>query len=228
MNRLEAAKHNFQTARRYASSSGGPESGSSDRFIPARAGNTCMSRRGAGLSPVHPRAGGEHPEGRDRLRARFGSSPRGRGTRDRDRGARAPDRFIPARAGNTCLCIATSGSSTVHPRAGGEHSPTGRAPNRMTGTSPRGRGTRGRHPDGRPVCRFIPARAGNTPWARPCDSASSVHPRAGGEHFSAASRKRLLNGSSPRGRGTPRRRDLRGGAGRFIPARAGNTRCCAC
>ena len=52
-----------------------------DRFIPARAGNTKVGPRShEGLS-VHPRAGGEHKESQWRVIARFGSSPRGRGTR---------------------------------------------------------------------------------------------------------------------------------------------------
>ena len=157
------------------------------RFIPARAGNTgCRGCPGSQFA-VHPRAGGEHSASDFLPGFVFGSSPRGRGTRV-DRGsAHRPIRFIPARAGNTTLAAAISMRLSVHPRAGGEHRPPEARPALCVGSSPRGRGTREPRRGLARVHRFIPARAGNTraPSAR-C-AALSVHPRAGGEHKSAAS-----------------------------------------
>ena len=52
-----------------------------------------------------------------------------------------------------------------------------------------------------------------------------VHPRACGERLSDRSQEALRAGSSPRLRGTLRRRILRLARGRFIPAPAGNAIC---
>ncbi len=132
-------------------------------------------------------------------------------------------RFIPARAGNTLSCRATSPCAPVHPRAGGEHSPVWCGANLASGSSPRGRGTHYAADDPRLRRRFIPARAGNT---RPCRSKSfppTVHPRAGGEHRGSFASAGRAVGSSPRGRGTPENAHPRRRVDRFIPARAGNT-----
>ena len=75
----------------------------------------------------------------------------------------------------------------------------------FSGSSPRGRGTpvdnrwAGSH-----FRWFIPARAGNAHAAKMTTSANAVHPRAGGERTLAHSGATEPNGSSPRGRGTPR------------------------
>ena len=53
---------------------------------------------------------------------------------------------------------------------------------------------------------------------------SPVHPRVGGEHSRSSTPAGARRGSSPHGRGTPRRRDRRAEEPRFIPAWAGNTR----
>ena len=54
-----------------------------NRFIPASAGNTRRSRRGAYPRSVHPRERGEHGLLQNPARVRPGSSPRARGTRCR-------------------------------------------------------------------------------------------------------------------------------------------------
>ena len=155
-----------------------PTSGSS----PARAGNTSRRASGARRNPVHPRAGGEHPDGIRDLGDRAGSSPRGRGTPPIGAGSSLSGRFIPARAGNTPRGAPVVRGDPVHPRAGGEHRSMLPGILSGTGSSPRGRGTP-RHPKLIDVDhRFIPARAGNTPRDRRTVSMSAVHPRAGGEH----------------------------------------------
>ena len=136
--------------------------GGVDRFIPARAGNTHAAQSRASSSPVHPRAGGEHPR---RLRVTIravGSSPRGRGTLGLPDPGRTPHRFIPARAGNTRSNSGRRVCSAVHPRAGGEHNSLKRRVPSPYGSSPRGRGTLEGARDCRIPVRFIPARAGNT------------------------------------------------------------------
>ena len=112
---------------------------------------------------------------------------------------------------------------SVHPRAGGEHAgATFTVPDR-SGSSPRGRGTRGGEPTDRPPPGFIPARAGNTLISRTPRRRTPVHPRAGGEHIEWYDSAKRSFGSSPRGRGTLRMRQVRRCFTRFIPARAGNT-----
>ena len=196
----------------------------SGRFIPARAGNTWCGRSNAAGSSVHPRAGGEHDKTQATIDVAFGSSPRGRGTRSpaaRDRQVR---RFIPARAGNTATSAPPATAPTVHPRAGGEHPPFEGAPSVQDGSSPRGRGTRSSPRRARVQRRFIPARAGNTSRHPHRRGDRPVHPRAGGEHPAVERAHAVTAGSSPRGRGTPAPDTGGRDVGRFIPARAGNTR----
>jgi len=91
------------------------------------------------------------------------------------------------------------------------------------GSSPRTRGTGKRGTPKRLTTRFIPAHAGNRPAARMRHTTTSVHPRARGEQFLVAELALQIAGSSPRTRGTGRRRALSRCAGRFIPAHAGNS-----
>ena len=112
------------------------------RFIPAGAGNTAL---GAAV-PL----------------ARFGSSPRARGTRARRPACSAGRRFIPAGAGNTHDRCSNQDMGAVHPRGRGEHGEGGFA------------GDGGE--------RFIPAGAGNTVARDDDDPCAAVHPRGRGEH----------------------------------------------
>ena len=174
------------------------------RFIPARAGNMLCDRRARSVSPVHPRAGGEHRSRGSATVSPAGSSPRGRGTCGAGIDYGLVVRFIPARAGNMWPWAGIAPGQTVHPRAGGEHHCISDEESRYYGSSPRGRGTCIARAVLGGARRFIPARAGNigsrARGARP----SSVHPRAGGEHRSSIQRGYYSPGSSPRGRGTCR------------------------
>ena len=90
------------------------------------------------------------------------------------------------------------------------------------GSSPRVRGTVAVHwPDGA-IHRFIPAGAGNGVPSDPVDAPPSVHPRGCGERAGAVSFKLILNGSSPRVRGTVQYTFVPDYTNRFIPAGAGN------
>ena len=131
-------------------------------------------------------------------------------------------RFIPAHAGNAQPGRAAVQRFPVHPRACGERGIGVRLTSLIRGSSPRMRGTRGELLVDRPEFRFIPAHAGNasTPKGRRCSSA--VHPRACGERLMVGISRLFAFGSSPRMRGTPRRRCCRSASERFIPAHAGN------
>ena len=158
-----------------------------------------------------------------RMLARFGSSPRVRGTRGASSLAPRMGRFIPARAGNTLHRRNTQPCTPVHPRACGEHAIPSCAIHGPRGSSPRVRGTRD---DGKHLIlssRFIPARAGNTPNADFHSRNTAVHPRACGEHRQDETNRHRYCGSSPRVRGTPDDGRRPSYEHRFIPARAGNT-----
>ena len=91
------------------------------------------------------------------------------------------------------------------------------------GSSPRGRGKRGRRRKGQHVRRLIPARAGKTTCLGLRTSATPAHPRAGGENFFSAPSAVLICGSSPRGRGKQLQTARQARRRRLIPARAGKT-----
>ena len=112
------------------------------RFIPARAGNTDVGRRGRRHQAVHPRSRGEHGGELWRQVGMAGSSPLARGTPTRRTRQDGDGRFIPARAGNTPPArLGKRGDSGSSPLARGTLRPP-----QMLGH----------------VRRFIPARAGNT------------------------------------------------------------------
>ncbi len=153
-----------------------------------------------------------------------GSSPRVRGTQCAAARHCLLFRFIPARAGDTEPSDGMPLIRTVHPRACGGHINSPHLFMGFTGSSPRVRGTRRRALADRAFRRFIPARAGDT-----CASFMSmypmpVHPRACGGHGRDQGPRLPLRGSSPRVRGTPSSRAASSISGRFIPARAGDTR----
>ena len=180
-----------------------------------------QSRRAGGA--IHPRSRGEHilPCGLPYLFV--GSSPLARGTPERPRHAIRRHRFIPARAGNTCGRKSAFGAAPVHPRSRGEHAGCTSGRSCSSGSSPLARGTRLQVRELHDVFRFIPARAGNTDSRAAPGTTPAVHPRSRGEHTHRSNRRLSYFGSSPLARGTPRRRGLAAGGGRFIPARAGNT-----
>ena len=216
------------------------------RSIPARAGNTgrnarhsfCFfgpsplargtrhgSRRCSSLRTVHPRSRGEHAAG---LHA-----------------AGDVARSIPARAGNTSRCAASSAAGSVHPRSRGEHGRR-RQPNAQRersiparagntscftarwktffGPSPLARGTHLRELAHDLGVRSIPARAGNTvvgagtlaSGSGPSPLARGTRPALAGTFGAGAVHPRSRGEHQPR----PRRSNR---LHRSIPARAGNT-----
>ena len=192
------------------------------RFIPAWAGNMPRGHWSDSPPSVHPRVGGEHLSPSSRPMTCTGSSPRGRGTWWLDGGVVAPDRFIPAWAGNMPRHSPASARSPVHPRVGGEHV-DGEVPEVCSaGSSPRGRGTCAVVKEAPPPFRFIPAWAGNIAHDQGGHCCGAVHPRVGGEHLASCAVLRISRGSSPRGRGTSCHLSFPLISIRFIPAWAGN------
>ena len=193
------------------------------RFIPAPAGNTRKNWCTTGSDSVHPRACGEHKQTLSMPLYNVGSSPRLRGTPGRTGALPAPIRFIPAPAGNTNRRSRCRSTTSVHPRACGEHIDLDAAEPADNGSSPRLRGTHQQLPQRRVLHRFIPAPAGNTTTPSGGRSATTVHPRACGEHSTAKHALGGCLGSSPRLRGTRRGATTAHARHRFIPAPAGNT-----
>ncbi len=115
---------------------------------------------------------------------------------------------------------------SVHPRACGEQASVGLWLQYLIGSSPRVRGTvLGQHRQHK-LCRFIPARAGNSCSGGRGVTAPTVHPRACGEQLEKERERLRVHGSSPRVRGTDGAGVVSNAGDRFIPARAGN-RCSA-
>ena len=194
-------------------------------FIPARAGNTGDTRGDTDVKPVHPRSRGEHYTAESARKDKPGSSPLARGTRGARGGHDGLDRFIPARAGNTTTSATRPRPPPVHPRSRGEHATTGELSVDRLGSSPLARGTRCGRRCGRRRGRFIPARAGNTCEGFLRQWNPMVHPRSRGEHGASDVTSPAGFGSSPLARGTLLQYCERDCRTRFIPARAGNTRC---
>ncbi len=152
-------------------------------IIPALAGNTLLFSYGGGVWRDHPRACGEHFTSPLNKYGSEGSSPRLRGTRARRIRIRSDAGIIPALAGNTNGLTTQLVLLRDHPRACGEHLPRSMSAIRLTGSSPRLRGTLtlpaiGPHEDG-----IIPALAGNTTRSTRRTRPPRDHPRACGEHL---------------------------------------------
>ena len=172
---------------------------------------------------AHPRVGGENAGPIDAKSSARGSSPRGRGKRYPRRNRRRPARLIPAWAGKTRLLRWRSGWAGAHPRVGGENANSGLPVVSLVGSSPRGRGKRGR-PRTRKRCRrLIPAWAGKTSRGSSWPQQRGAHPRVGGENGYLSVFRVTGLGSSPRGRGKRDLRRVKGVTTGLIPAWAGKT-----
>ena len=111
------------------------------RFIPAGAGNISLAYLETSRPSVHPRGCGEHLELAIARAEAVGSSPRVRGTCTSGRASAFKNRFIPAGAGNIEDPGWDGPKISVHPRGCGEHLQARALLHRITGSSPRVRGT---------------------------------------------------------------------------------------
>ena len=170
-------------------------------LIPAWAGKTSRSRAGTHTPWAHPRVGGENSARLFRAGRLRGSSPRGRGKRERCHRSETSVGLIPAWAGKTSAAAGSVSASRAHPRVGGENTLTPKPITSASGSSPRGRGKQLRGIRHVPAPGLIPAWAGKT--TRTCNLGiiSQAHPRVGGENAQSRSKYANDGGSSPRGRG---------------------------
>ena len=194
------------------------------RIIPADAGNTLRRESVPHSSMDHPRGCGEHAATLVQRMGRQGSSPRMRGTLLCVRSAGLRSGIIPADAGNTGPAMPRCTVGRDHPRGCGEHKRRNSLKEKVSGSSPRMRGTplpsfrRCNHR------RIIPADAGNTAPEMRVKWVPKDHPRGCGEHLPCMSTSTVVSaGSSPRMRGTRIGiiQDLQ--IVGIIPADAGNT-----
>ena len=177
------------------------------RFIPACAGNAGARTAPKYTCAVHPRVCGERAFITGRGQDLDGSSPRVRGTRYISKYITKSDRFIPACAGNATPPANTRLSPPVHPRVCGERDIPPVSLGGGAGSSPRVRGTPEVLFDLGLRSRFIPACAGNAIAPAPRGSGCSVHPRVCGERDGLRGIVDAGGGSSPRVRGTRKRRN---------------------
>ena len=193
------------------------------RIIPACAGNSVLRSQPPAASPDHPRVCGELGDATAVVAYKGGSSPRVRGTRGFSRNPQARRRIIPACAGNSSGSALTRPHSADHPRVCGELSAAGLRLARITGSSPRVRGTRKVSEVLSAERRIIPACAGNSTATLIILSMKTDHPRVCGELLAFQRPDDIHVGSSPRVRGTPPQPLSLSLLLRIIPACAGNS-----
>ena len=151
-------------------------------LIPAYAGKTWDSERGANCSGAHPRVCGENRSVRSCTVECLGSSPRMRGKQPCASLVRARCRLIPAYAGKTHYFWGPFLECGAHPRVCGENQQS--VPNvaRHVGSSPRMRGKRASVFPTVYTLRLIPAYAGKTDRPAFATVAAGAHPRVCGEN----------------------------------------------
>ena len=197
----------------------GHESG----IIPAYAGNTIHQYVSERDGRDHPRVCGEHIFHRASMYCPMGSSPRMRGTHKVGQKVTTATGIIPAYAGNTVSLSKNEDTPWDHPRVCGEHVSVRTAPSTNTGSSPRMRGTPELQRHHRRNFGIIPAYAGNTRVPACQHHSVEDHPRVCGEHNDTIRHVGLIQGSSPRMRGTLPDFNAPDGITGIIPAYAGNT-----
>ena len=197
------------------------QSGHPHRSIPACAGEPPRPGRRRGYGLVYPRVCGGTRYSPWTRRISTGLSPRVRG----NPGPAGPDRqrvgSIPACAGEPCTAAWGTPSPRVYPRVcGGTRADVGPR-QRLLGLSPRVRGNLGAWPDGDGRRGSIPACAGEPalPPVRP--SMTLVYPRVCGGTVVLITLTVFPAGLSPRVRGNHSPFCHLRGAGRSIPACAG-------
>ena len=192
-------------------------------IIPACAGNTKRTRPWPAEAGIIPACAGNTGSSLVRWVRSSGSSPRVRGTLPRPVHRADHEGIIPACAGNTRTPRGFRTGRRDHPRVCGEHDHIGHGGIRVKGSSPRVRGTPGRRVCAQAMRGIIPACAGNTLRPSHASSMHGDHPRVCGEHTEGTSKTARWQGSSPRVRGTLRRRRRARAEIGIIPACAGNT-----
>ena len=178
----------------------------SNGSIPAWAGETRAGGWREWTRRVYPRVGGGNSCVSSPNRNSRGLSPRGRGKHAALAAVPAPERSIPAWAGETAGAVRLGVGGEVYPRVGGgNHHRRGQSI-RLVGLSPRGRG---KPEQCAPLCgwgRSIPAWAGETGSVHRQRHNRAVYPRVGGGNVLPKLSADVAGGLSPRGRGKRRTR----------------------
>ena len=131
--------------------------------------------------------------------------------------------IIPAYAGNTRIFLEQRKRLRDHPRVCGEHTRSSLVTCIPAGSSPRMRGTPSGSKGQYHQSGIIPAYAGNTYYSRCEKTFPRDHPRVCGEHTAILKSLIVIEGSSPRMRGTPYQLITMPIYIGIIPAYAGNT-----
>ena len=196
---------------------------SSERSIPAWAGETPPGMRAPVASWVYPRVGGGNGWLAEQSAFSQGLSPRGRGKLEQRCGLMRRRRSIPAWAGETGGYGDEWEHLGVYPRVGGGNLSSLFSPIFKQGLSPRGRGKPQSSAFAMLTLRSIPAWAGETVISSKNPISLRVYPRVGGGNLRASRRQPRLGGLSPRGRGKPNCACEPPDVARSIPAWAGET-----
>ena len=154
----------------------------------------------------------------------YGSSPRVRGTRHKKPLLQRLLRIIPACAGNAYELVYDDPEGADHPRVCGERFATFWLACRVTGSSPRVRGTLTNAYPQSIRQRIIPACAGNAALSALFMAGNPDHPRVCGERSPSLLLSEPSSGSSPRVRGTLSKSMNTMSITRIIPACAGNAK----
>ena len=109
-------------------------------YIPACAGEASPRAAGPPCPRVHPRVCGGSRAANLASERWCGTSPRVRGKRPMTGADGAPERYIPACAGEAQICIGGTSGISVHPRVCGGSPGTAPRTRPVPGTSPRVRG----------------------------------------------------------------------------------------
>ena len=191
--------------------------------IPACAGETPQSGVIWADAGVYPRVCGGNCPGRPRCSSYPGLSPRVRGKRRPRSSTAAPERSIPACAGETTGTAFPPAVTAVYPRVCGGNYSSGVGSRPSRGLSPRVRG-KPSLPVGRTTNIWsIPACAGETRRARTPKPPVEVYPRVCGGNRGGATAGRPAHGLSPRVRGKLECVDSDVQCEGSIPACAGET-----
>ena len=193
------------------------------RITPAQAGRSPYFLYGKKDYKDHPRIGGEKAELTAAVISAMGSPPRRRGKGYREFGIDISDRITPAQAGKSVAPRQKRSALWDHPRVGGEKYSRPSYSRISMGSPPRGRGKEGGSSFGLVLRRITPAWAGKSSRAEVSGRGQEDHPRVGGEKNLPITRRRLFQGSPPRGRGKGLDRPLPDFRHGITPAWAGKS-----
>ena len=174
----------------------------SRRSIPACAGKPAATHPRPRSTEVHPRVCGEASSSEGIQKPERGPSPRVRGSPDRGRGGDGRAGSIPACAGKPISAQPAVGLRRVHPRVCGEAGTGSSSPVSGGGPSPRVRGSRAGARDDCEPGGSIPACAGKPPLSQRASDTLRVHPRVCGEAVGKDDARSVVQGPSPRVRGS--------------------------